>query len=128
MRRNYSSNGLQNPPETEIIPVLDKPAIPILHYLFIYFCKEGTTENYLTIGNKTNNLIDFFIKKILGNLSTHIKTLILESKLFFSFFNKWEDQNFIAYFQRKLCHGEEFVLRNKNASSKLKSQHCTMFS
>ena len=63
MRRNYSSNGLQNPPETEIIPVLDKPAIPILHYLFIYFCKEGTTENYLTIGNKTNNLIDFFIKK-----------------------------------------------------------------
>ena len=43
--------------------------------------KEGTTENYLAIGNETNNLIDLK-KKILGNLCTLIKTLILKSKQF----------------------------------------------
>ena len=86
VRRNYSSNGLQNPPETEIIPVLDKPTIPILHYLFIYFCKEGTTENYLTIGNKTNNLIDFFIKKNTREFKHSYKNSNFRKQTFFFYF------------------------------------------
>ena len=54
--------------------------------------KEGTTENYLAIGNETNNLIDLK-KKILGNSCTLIKTLILKSKQFDIEFSFQEKKN-----------------------------------
>ena len=42
------------PPENT--PVLDNPTTPVFLFLFFFcfcFSKEGTTENYLTIGNET---------------------------------------------------------------------------
>ena len=71
---------------------------------YYYFCKERTTENYLVIGNETNNLIDLK-KKILGNLCTLIKTLILKSKQFdveFSFQEKKKNE-------RKEIKRDEYV-------------------
>ena len=45
----------RKPPENT--PVSDNPTTPVSLFLFPFFSfcfsKEGTTENYLTIGNKT---------------------------------------------------------------------------